>query len=123
MIVELRGLELHGRHGVLAEERERGQRFLFDIRLWPRDDRAAATDEIRDAVDYRDVVTAVVEVSGRRTFNLLEALAAAVADELLVRLPVVRAEVTVRKPEVVLALAVEHAAVIVERYAGPTESA
>ena len=31
--LELHGLELHGRHGVLPEEREAGQRFLFDLWL------------------------------------------------------------------------------------------
>ena len=31
MIVELHGLEVPGRHGVLEEERERDRVFLFDI--------------------------------------------------------------------------------------------
>ncbi|MGI8421520.1 MAG: dihydroneopterin aldolase, partial [Gaiellaceae bacterium] len=52
VIVEVMGLELHGKHGVLDEERRDGQRFLFDLRLEtaePQDDR------IEDAVDYREV--------------------------------------------------------------------
>jgi dihydroneopterin aldolase len=31
--IELYGLELHGFHGVLEEEREQGQRFLVDLEL------------------------------------------------------------------------------------------
>ena len=73
--------------------------------------RAAASDRIEDAVDYRDVVAVVREVSERRAYRLLEALAAAIADALLERLPVARVRVRVRKPDVVLELPVEHAAV------------
>ena len=61
--VELRGLELHGHHGVEEEERRRGQRFLFDVWLETRDAAAAASDRIEDAVDYREVVAALREVA------------------------------------------------------------
>ena len=113
MQIELRGIELHGFHGVLPEERQRGQRFLFDVRLDVPD--AAVSDRLDDAVDYREVVRAVQEVSDGRAFQLLEALAAAVADELLARFPADAARVRVRKPDVVLDPPVEFAAAIAER--------
>ena len=111
MIVELAGLELYGYHGVNPEERHGGQRFLFDVRLEVGD--AGLSDRIEDAVDYREVAACVGEVSESRAFHLLEALAAAVADALLDRFPVVRVRVRVRKPD--LRLPVEHAAATVER--------
>jgi dihydroneopterin aldolase len=117
--IEILGVELHGRHGVLEEERRDGQRFLVDVELEPADERAGATDEISDAVDYRDVVEIVSQVSEATAYHLLEAFAAALADELLRRLPLRRVRVRVRKPDVVLALPVEHAAVTVERLSGP----
>lgn len=94
--VELRGLELHGRHGVEPAETERDQRFLFDVSLDVSD--AALSDRIEDAVDYREVAALVRELSDGRRFHLLEALAAAVADALLERFGVERARVRVRKP-------------------------
>jgi len=115
--IELRGLELFGHHGVLPDERERGQRFLVDVRLEPADRRAEVSDDIGDAVDYRDVVEVVREVFEGRTFQLLEALAGALADALLARLPLTWVEVSVRKPDVVLERSVDYAAVTVERYA------
>jgi dihydroneopterin aldolase len=115
LTVELRGLELHGHHGVLDEERREGQRFLVDVELEPADATAATTDRIEDAVDYRDVVAVVSEVSDAAAYHLLEALAAAIADELLRRLPLRYVRVRVRKPDVRLALPVQHAAVAVER--------
>src|SRR5216117_3051709 len=111
MILELEGLAIFGRHGVLEEERRDGQPFLYDVRLDVGD--AGASDRIEEAVDYREVAACVREVSEGRAYHLLEALAAAVADALLERFPVVAVRVRVRKPDV--RLPVEHAAVSVER--------
>jgi 7,8-dihydroneopterin aldolase/epimerase/oxygenase len=113
--IELRGLELHAHHGVLPEERRAGQTFLVDVELEPASAAAATSDDLGDAVDYRRVVDVVQEVSAGTTFHLLEAFAGAIADTLLDRLQVTRVRVRVRKPEVVLTLTVEHAAVVVER--------
>ena len=115
MTIELHGIELHGHHGVLESERVEGQRFLVDLELDLADEQAAVTDRIEDAVDYRDVVAAVIEMVEDRRFDLLEALATALADTLLARFPLVRVRVRVRKPDVVLDRPVEHAAVVVER--------
>lgn len=111
--VELRGLELHGRHGAEPEEQERGQRFLFDVALDVSD--AALSDRLEDAADYREVARAVRRVSDGKRFELLEALAAAVADELLARFGAERVRVRVRKPDVVLDPPVEWSAATVER--------
>lgn len=118
MTIELYGLELHGFHGVLEEEREQGQRFLVDLELELETDtaaRAVASDRIEDALDYRDVVQAVQQVSDERAYYLLEAFTGALADMLLERFPLTRARVRVRKPDVVLEAPVEHAAVVVDR--------
>jgi 7,8-dihydroneopterin aldolase/epimerase/oxygenase len=115
LVIELLGLELHARHGVLEEERRTGQTFLVDVELEPSDEVAASTDSIEDAVDYRRVVALVQTVSDGTTFHLLEAFATAIADTVLGELAVRRVRVRVRKPDVVLALPVEHAAVVVER--------
>ena len=115
MTIELRAIELFGFHGVLEHERREGQRFLVDVELDYEDDAAAASDRIEDAIDYREVVAAVVEVSDGRAYHLLEAFATALANELTARFPVARVRVRVRKPDVVLPRPVDHAAVVVER--------
>jgi 7,8-dihydroneopterin aldolase/epimerase/oxygenase len=114
LTIELAGLELFGYHGVLAEEREQGQRFLVDLWLELADTTAGDTDLIGDAVDYRAVVAVVREVSDGRAFQLLEAFAADLARTLLARFPLARARVRVRKLDVKLDLPVDHAAVEVE---------
>jgi dihydroneopterin aldolase len=98
--IELQGVEVFGHHGVLDEERREGQRFLFDVTL-----RLAAeprADELDQTVDYRAVASCVREVSDRRPVQLLETLAAAVADELMIRFAPAGVRVRVRKPEVQL---------------------
>jgi dihydroneopterin aldolase len=96
--VELRGLRLFGRHGVHAHEKENGQEFLFDVDLEVGE--RGVSDRLEDAVDYRDVALAVREVSDARSYDLLEALASAVADKLLRRFSAERVVVRVVKPAV-----------------------
>jgi 7,8-dihydroneopterin aldolase/epimerase/oxygenase len=96
--VEVRDLRVFGRHGVHAEERERGQDFLFDVALEVGE--RGTSDRIEEAVDYVEVARVVQEISDETQFNLLEALASAVADELERRFAPERVRVRVRKPEV-----------------------
>jgi len=110
MKIELHGLELHGYHGVLEEERVNGQTFWYDVELevgeW------GASDRLEDAVDYRAVAAAVREVNEQR-FDLLEALAATTAETLRERFPVARVKVRVRKRPA--GMGVEYSAVTAER--------
>jgi 7,8-dihydroneopterin aldolase/epimerase/oxygenase len=112
VLVELVGLEVPGRHGVDDWERENEQPFLYDLELELAEPR---TDSIEETVDYREVVELVRAVSEGREFQLLESMAAAVADALLERFPAERARVRVRKPQVQLGVPVEHSAASVER--------
>jgi len=110
MRVQIQGIELRGFHGVLEHERTEGQRFLFDVEL-EVGEAAGVSDRIEDAVDYREVVACVREVSDGRAYRLLEALATALAYALLERFGLERVEVRVRKPDVVLEVPVESTAV------------
>lgn len=96
--VELRGLRVFGRHGVHAHEKEQGQDFLFDVDLEVGD--RGASDRLEDAADYGAVARAVQTVSDARSYDLLEALATAVADELLAGFSARRVLVRVTKPAV-----------------------
>lgn len=99
MRIEIAGITLRGRHGVLDHERREGQAFVFDVALELDE---PARDDIDATVDYRDVVACVREVSAGTDFQLLESLAVAVADELKRRFPVASARVRVGKPELEL---------------------
>jgi dihydroneopterin aldolase len=111
--VEVYGLEVPGAHGVEEDERQTPQAFLYDLRLEVSD--AATSDRLEETVDYRDVLRCVQEVSEGRQFQLLEAMAAAVADALLARFEVKLARVRVRKPDVQLEAPVQWTSATVER--------
>jgi len=113
MKIELHAIEVFGLHGINTVERRDGQTFLFDVTLEldePREDAISAT------VDYREVRDCVVELSDAHAYNLLESLAAAVADALVSRFAAVSSVlVRVRKPGIAWA---EYAAATAERTRG-----
>jgi dihydroneopterin aldolase len=113
MKVELRGLELYGYHGVHPQERERGQRFLYDVELEVGD--RGEDDRLEGAVDYSQVARLVRDVA-ETPYDLLEALATAIADAVEERFRPEHLKVRVRKPDVRPGgIDVEYAAVTVER--------
>lgn len=85
--------------GVKPWEREVQQKVRLDIVMDCECREAAAADDVRLAVDYREVAKAVLELVQNSRFFLVEALAEAVAREVLARQPRVQAvTVTVSKP-------------------------
>ena len=112
--LEIDGLELRGYHGATEREQEQGQVFLFDVLVMVHD-AGVRSDQLADTVDYTGVVACIRETSGARRFNLIEALAAAVADALLERFEISRVRVRVRKPEVDVGVPVAYTAASVER--------
>lgn len=96
--IEVNDLRLFGRHGVHAHEKENGQQFVFDIALDVGE--RGKSDRIEDAVDYRAVLDVVQEVNASRSYDLLEALATAIADALHVRFDPQAVRVRVTKPAV-----------------------
>jgi dihydroneopterin aldolase len=96
-VIEVIGLEVFAHHGVHDFEREEGQPFLFDIRLeGPAE--SQQSDRLEDTLDYGAVCDRVVELAGGGPYNLLERLAAIIADDLLERFPASAVSVTVHKP-------------------------
>lgn len=81
--VELRGLRVLGRHGVLAEERLRAQPFELDLDLVLDTSTAADSDDLADTVDYAAVVAAASRVVEGEHCMLLERLASRVAEAVL----------------------------------------
>lgn len=112
--LEIHGLEVYGYHGALPEERERGQPFLFDVTVVAHD-AGVRSDRLADTVDYGKMAACVEAVATGSRYNLIEALAARIADALLDQFEVSRVRVRVRKPEVKLDAPVQFTAAVVER--------
>jgi 7,8-dihydroneopterin aldolase/epimerase/oxygenase len=98
--ISLRRVRAYGRHGSDAGERER--RRLFEIDLAAEIDlrTAAESDDLSQTVDYASLYDRLVRVVATTSYALLERLAADLLDAVFVDRRVVRAEVTVSKPEI-----------------------
>ncbi len=92
----IRGLKLFGRHGVYAEERQRGQFFLVDAYIDL--ERPSRRDDLTKTVDYSAIIDALREENETHQFRLIESLAHALAQSLLKRFSCIRkARVRIRK--------------------------
>jgi dihydroneopterin aldolase len=113
--IEIRGLRVFAHHGVLDFERERGQTFVIDVWLQCASAAAETSDALADAVDYSAACDRVVALAKGGPYQLLERLAAVIADDLLARFPVETARVRIAKPHAPITHDLAEVAVTVER--------
>jgi dihydroneopterin aldolase len=96
--IELTGLRVRGRHGVLPAERELGQEFVVDVVLSLDMRPAAAEDDLSRTVDYGTLAGRLVSLIEGPPVNLIETLAERLAAACLDQQNVEEVEVTVHKP-------------------------
>ncbi|HJP87840.1 MAG TPA: dihydroneopterin aldolase [Candidatus Limnocylindrales bacterium] len=101
--VVLANMAFQARHGVNDWEKVEAQRFEVDVELLFDVQPAGIDDDLSKTIDYRAVYSTTRQIVESTTFNLIEALAEAIAHELLLEHALVREVVVrVRKPEVQL---------------------
>ncbi|AYO82936.1 dihydroneopterin aldolase [Methylobacterium brachiatum] len=112
-------IAVFGRHGVLPEEAVLGQRFY--ISLDARLDLAPAgrSDDVAHTVSYADLTQIAVDIATERRFNLIEALAEAIAATILERFGSVEA-ITVRvdKPSAPVPAILDGVSIEITRHRG-----
>ena len=113
--IALTGLRVRGFHGVLSVEREQGQDFLVDVVLTLDLRPAAASDDVADTVHYGELAERLAAVVAGEPVDLIETLAARLADVCLDDPRVSRALVTVHKPDAPIAAAFQDVSVTVVR--------
>lgn len=97
--LSVRGIECYGHHGVFDFEKREGQRFVIDLALGLDTARAAASDDLRDTVDYGSLVAAVKAAVERDPVDLIETVAQRVAEVCLSDPKVQWVRVTIHKPD------------------------
>lgn len=113
--ISLRGLRVHGYHGVLPTERRDGQEFVIDVELEVDTRESAKTDDLADTVDYATLADRIAAVVSGEAVNLIETLAARVAEVCLVDPGVRAATVEVHKPHAPVALTFDDITVRIRR--------
>jgi dihydroneopterin aldolase len=113
--ITLRGLRAYGHHGVHAAERRDGQEFVVDLVVWADLAAGARTDDVADTVDYGTLAEAAGRAVAGPARNLIETVAAEIAERVLAEPRAEQVEVTVHKPAAPIPATFDDVAVTVRR--------
>lgn len=96
--ITLTGVRAFGYHGVYPDEKRDGQEFVVDATVFLPLARAAETDDVADTVHYGELAERIAAIVSGEPVDLLEKLAARIADEVLRDERIEAVAVTVHKP-------------------------
>lgn len=113
--ITLTGLVVHGQHGVFPEEKRDGHDFVLDVILWLDLTAAAAGDDLNRTVHYGELAQLAADIVAGPSRDLIETVAAEIADAVMARYPVHAVEVTVHKPTAPIPLTFADVSVTIRR--------
>jgi dihydroneopterin aldolase len=113
--IDLTGIEVYGKHGVLEVEHERSQVFRVDVTVFLDLRISGSTDDLADTLDYGSLAEEVREVVGGESHALIERVATRVAETVLAHPEAERAIVTIHKPDAPVDLAFDDISVTIDR--------
>lgn len=103
-------------HGLLAEEARLGQRFYISLDCRLDLAPAGRSDDVTRTVSYADLTEIVTRIATERRFALIEALAEAIAGEILDQhAPITEVRVRVDKPSAPVPAVIEGVAIEIVR--------
>jgi 7,8-dihydroneopterin aldolase/epimerase/oxygenase len=86
-----------GRHGATEIERRSSRTFEVDVEIDAPVEKACASDDLGDTVDYRDVAQIIVDLGTAEPHHLIESLAARMLDTLAAKFPLAGFRLELRK--------------------------
>lgn len=113
--ISLVGIKERGLHGVLDHERQDGQLFSVDADIYLDMQPAGRSDDLADTVDYSQVSGIISRIISGEPQDLLEKVAAQIAEETLALPNVQAVRVCVHKPDAPLGVEKEDVSVNIWR--------
>ncbi len=114
--IRITGLKVFAYHGVYNDEKEDGQDFIVNAVLYTDTRSAGRKDELNCSTDYSSVCTVIKNTMVKERFNLIEAVAEKVAEEILLQFPMIKAvDIEIGKPEAPIPMEFECVSVKVHR--------
>lgn len=113
--ITLKNMAFFAYHGTHPGEAELGQRFFIDVEMHTDLSIAAKSDDLTATIDYKKVFNCVKELVENRRFMLIEALAEAIANEILTQFSTEIVCIRVRKPSSPLQGIIDHVEVEIWR--------
>ncbi len=103
--IRIDDLEVYAHHGVFPEEKKKGQLFYVNLVLYTDTRQAGKQDELTLSTHYGEVCHLVATWMQGHTYDLIETVAETVAEQILLRYPLVQAlDVEIRKPQAPIGL-------------------
>jgi dihydroneopterin aldolase len=87
MFIRLNSIEIFAHHGVYDEEIDHGNHFEIDAEVEIVDITAEPADTLTTVVDYTEIYKAIVAVSEKKRYNLLETFAFDLCKKIIDRFP------------------------------------
>ncbi len=115
-VISIKDLEIYAKHGVFPEENVLGQKFLICADLYCNTKAASAADDLNQSVNYGEVCHLIKDIMEGNVYNLIETIAEVLAQNILIKYPVVEAvEIEVKKPWAPVGLPVDTVSVKIKR--------
>ena len=114
--IKIENLEVFANHGVFPEETKLGQKFLVSCVLYLDTRRAGTTDLLEESVNYGTICQLITAQMKKKTFQLIEAVAEHLAEEILVfDERIRRIDVEIKKPWAPIGLPIDTVSVAISR--------
>ncbi|MBR2046199.1 MAG: 2-amino-4-hydroxy-6-hydroxymethyldihydropteridine diphosphokinase [Agathobacter sp.] len=114
--IKITNLEIYAYHGVLEEEKQKGQIFFVNLKLYMPLRKPGLSDALVDAVNYDEVCSLVVDVFTKEVYDLIEKAAEKTVEALMHQFPALQAvEMELRKPDAPITCAPEDVSVNIYR--------
>lgn len=114
--ISVKNLKVFAHHGVLPEEKQKGQYFYLDIDIFGDFLIPCLTDSVEDTVNYDEVCSCAYKAMTENTFDLIERAAQVVCDSIFKQFDNVNEiEVTLKKPHAPVKCDIDYAAVTIRR--------
>lgn len=113
--IVLTGLRVRGHHGVFDEEKRTGQEFSVDLTVWVELSTAAETDHVDQTLHYGILAERAAAIVAGPPRDLIETVAAEIADDVMTDGRPDAVEVTIHKPDAPIPLTFDDVAVTIRR--------
>lgn len=115
--IQIKNLEVFANHGVFPEETRLGQKFLISLVMYLDTRRAGKADDLEKSVNYGEVSSFMTAYMKEHPCKLIEAAAESLAEELLLRYPLLEGiTLEVKKPWAPVGLPLETVSVEITRF-------
>ena len=114
--IKIQDLEVFAKHGVFPEENVLGQKFLISAVLYTDTRQAGKTDDLTASIHYGEVCQMIETFLKENTYQLIERVVEALAQELLLQVDrLERVTLEVKKPWAPIGLPLETVSVEITR--------